>query len=74
MKKLYSLPGSLTATLKSERENYPVIDDVDFGRAKTFAGRAKKARAAGYTPVVVSIDMGEEFIQTTVFCKPESKG
>lgn len=69
MCKLYSLPGSLAAILKSERGKYPLITDVDFGRARTHRGLETKARQAGYKPVFVSVDMGGEILITKVYCK-----
>lgn len=74
MNNYYSLPNSLTATLKSERVKYPVITDVDFGRTRTFKGREKKAKAQGYRKAIVAVDMGDELINASVFYKRDERG
>lgn len=52
------LPGTQCGqTLNGER--FEEIEDVDFGKARTFRGREAKAKAAGYVKNYITVDSGD---------------
>lgn len=56
--KFYSIPG--TTTSDRELKDFPEIKDVNFGRARSFSGKKRKANMAGYRAIRVVVCHNDE--------------